>query len=107
MDSDDIEDLKLAQNKIRKLEERIDDLESRIPKKYDEVKFLNYQVRKRILVTGALSDIKISNNFINFNFFFNFRWRGIRRKSFSRLFNETGELKGKILRKFSGKIGKF
>lgn len=55
IDSNIDEDLKLAQDKIKKLEERIDDLENRIPKKYENVKFLNYQVRKRILVTGKIS----------------------------------------------------
>lgn len=45
-------ELKLAQDKIRQLEERINELEQRIPKKYGQVKFLNYQNRKRILVTG-------------------------------------------------------
>lgn len=54
IESNNDEDLKLAQDKIKKLEDRIDDLESRIPKKYDQVKFLNYQVRKRILVTGKV-----------------------------------------------------
>ncbi|CAG9812303.1 unnamed protein product [Chironomus riparius] len=53
IDSNTDEELKLAQDKIKKLEERLDDLECRIPKKYETVKFLNYQVRKRILVTGG------------------------------------------------------
>lgn len=52
------EDLKLALDKIRKLEERVYDLENRVPKKYEKVKFLNYQVRKRILVTGKVHDFK-------------------------------------------------
>jgi len=36
---------------LKKLEERIRDLESRVPKKYPEVKFLSYKDRKRILVS--------------------------------------------------------
>lgn len=44
-------DLRLAQAKIKQLEDRIAELENRLPKKYDEVKFLNYQNRKRILVS--------------------------------------------------------
>jgi UDP-glucuronate decarboxylase len=46
-------ELILAQQKIQDLEKRIEELESRIPKQYDAVKFLNYQNRKRILVTGG------------------------------------------------------
>lgn len=42
-----------AQEKINQLEQRIVELESRIPKKYDEVNFLNYQKRKRVLITGG------------------------------------------------------
>lgn len=43
-------DLKAAQLKIKQLEKRLEELEGRLPKKYDEVRFLNYQNRKRILV---------------------------------------------------------
>lgn len=43
-------DLEAADKKIRELEKRIAELEDRLPKKYDRVKFLNYQNRKRILV---------------------------------------------------------
>lgn len=46
----DTSELKSAQQKIQLLEKRLAELESRLPKKYDEVKFLNYQNRKRILV---------------------------------------------------------
>lgn len=46
----DTSELKAAQQKIQLLEKRLAELESRLPKKYDEVKFLNYQNRKRILV---------------------------------------------------------
>jgi len=63
------------------------------------VKFLNYQVRKRILVTGKvhISDFLKKFQFLylyylKFTSLFHFRRRGIRRKSFSRFFNETGEL---------------
>lgn len=42
--------LKIAQAKIKQLEKRLEELENRLPKQYDEVKFLNYQNRKRILV---------------------------------------------------------
>ena len=66
MDSNNDENLKLAQDKIKKLEERIDDLESRIPKKYESVKFLNYQVRKRILVTGKEHIFKFLKKIFNF-----------------------------------------
>lgn len=44
------DDLEAADKKIRELEKRIAELEDRLPKKYDRVKFLNYQNRKRILV---------------------------------------------------------
>lgn len=37
--------------KIQELEMRLKDIEFRIPKKYPEVKFLNYKDRKRILVS--------------------------------------------------------
>ena len=90
IESDNFDDLKLAHDKIKELEERINDLESRLPKKYEKVKFLNYQVRKRILVTGKVGTTKNSFKFLNLS---NFRWRGIRWKSFSRLFNETGKRK--------------
>lgn len=43
-------DLTVAQMEIQLLKKRIEELENRLPKKYDEVKFLNYQTRKRILV---------------------------------------------------------
>lgn len=44
-------DLTASQLKIRQLEKRLEELENRLPKQYDEVKFLNYQNRKRILVS--------------------------------------------------------
>ena len=47
-------ELKDAQIKIRQLEERIEELELRLPKKYEAVKFLNYHNRKRILVSSRL-----------------------------------------------------
>lgn len=47
-------DLRVAQVRIKQLEERIAELENRLPKKYDEVKFLNYQNRKRILVSAEV-----------------------------------------------------
>lgn len=43
-------ELQASNQKIKQLELRIAELEDRLPKKYDEVKFLNYQNRKRILV---------------------------------------------------------
>lgn len=46
-------DLKIAQAKIKQLEKRLEELENRLPKQYDVVKFLNYQNRKRILVSHA------------------------------------------------------
>lgn len=47
----DTSDLKNANERIKQLEDRIEELEQRLPKKYDAVKFLNYQNRKRILVS--------------------------------------------------------
>lgn len=44
-------ELKIAQAKIKQLEKRLEELENRLPKKYDAVQFLNYQNRKRILVS--------------------------------------------------------
>jgi len=38
-------------SRLLQLEERIRDLESRVPKNYPEVKFLTYKDRKRILVS--------------------------------------------------------
>lgn len=46
-------ELKLAEAKIRSLEKRLEELENRLPKQYDVVKFLNYQNRKRILVSES------------------------------------------------------
>ncbi|KAF2886461.1 hypothetical protein ILUMI_19714 [Ignelater luminosus] len=46
-------DLQEAATKIQELEEKLEILETRIPKKYPEVKFLNYLKKKRILVTGG------------------------------------------------------
>nr|CAH7740945.1 unnamed protein product [Callosobruchus chinensis] len=42
-----------AYKKIEALEEKIIHLESRIPKTYPDVKFLNYVKRKRVLITGG------------------------------------------------------
>lgn len=47
-------ELRVAQMKIKLLEQRIVELENRLPKKYGEVKFLNYQTRKRIMVSVTL-----------------------------------------------------
>lgn len=54
----DRNELKRAQLKIQELERRLYTLEmalkEHIPKKlFDEVKFLNYQNRKKILITGG------------------------------------------------------
>lgn len=49
-------DLLVAEQKIKQLEKRIEELENRLPKKYDEVRFLNYQNRKRILVSSEISE---------------------------------------------------
>jgi UDP-glucuronate decarboxylase len=48
-------DLEAAQEKIRLLEEKIDQLESRLPPKqvFPKIKFLGYKDRKRILITGG------------------------------------------------------
>lgn len=46
-------ELRAAQLKIKLLEQRIGELENRLPKKYGEVKFLNYQTRKRIMVSAT------------------------------------------------------
>lgn len=40
-----------AAQKIKHLEHKIEQLESRIPKQFPDVKFLNYRERKRILVS--------------------------------------------------------
>lgn len=40
----------VAQKSIEMLEKRLAELEARLPKPYEEVKFLNYKNRKRILV---------------------------------------------------------
>lgn len=47
-------ELKAAQLKIKQLERRIAGLEGRLPKKYEAVRKLNYQNRKRILVRKDL-----------------------------------------------------
>jgi hypothetical protein len=47
----DKNELRVAQDKIKQLENRIAELEQRMPKKFEAVKFLNYQNRKRILIT--------------------------------------------------------
>lgn len=88
-------DIKLAQDKIRQLEARIRELEDRIPKKYGRVKFLNYQNRKRILVTGedCCNFGGLWKGIEDFCLVF-FRWCRIRWKSFSGFFNGTGELDG-------------
>lgn len=52
-DAEKISALDDASLRIRELEEKIDTLEARVPKKYPEVKFLNYLARKRILITGG------------------------------------------------------
>ncbi|XP_077293636.1 UDP-xylose synthase [Arctopsyche grandis] len=49
----DITDLADAKKKIADLEAKLESLEIRIPKKYPDVKYLNYKLRKRILVTGG------------------------------------------------------
>jgi hypothetical protein len=46
--------LRIAEQRIKQLENRIEELEQRLPKKYEAVKFLNYQNRKRILVNHAI-----------------------------------------------------
>lgn len=43
-----------ASLRIRDLEDKINILESRVPKHYPEVKFLNYLTRKRILVRSYI-----------------------------------------------------
>lgn len=47
-------ELKKAHQRIKELERKVDQLESRIPQKFTDVKFLNYQMRKRILVSFTL-----------------------------------------------------
>ncbi|XP_022900841.1 UDP-glucuronic acid decarboxylase 1 [Onthophagus taurus] len=42
-----------ANDRIQELEARLDRFESRVPKKYPQVKSLNYIARKRILITGG------------------------------------------------------
>ncbi|CAH0557485.1 unnamed protein product [Brassicogethes aeneus] len=45
--------LKEATIRIQELEEKLSNFESRVPKTYPDVKFLNYVKRKRILITGG------------------------------------------------------
>lgn len=47
-----LEFLNDASERIQELEEKLQTLESRIPKTYPEVKFLNYLNRRRILVNA-------------------------------------------------------
>lgn len=42
-----------AQQRIKELEAQIKKLEARIPQRYPDVTFLNYKLRKRILITGG------------------------------------------------------
>ncbi|XP_047739194.1 UDP-glucuronic acid decarboxylase 1-like, partial [Hyalella azteca] len=42
-----------ALTKLKELESRFKDLEVQVPKKYPDVRFLNYKDRKRILITGG------------------------------------------------------
>lgn len=51
----DIKSLDEALVKIKDLEQRLKDIEYRIPKKYPEVKFLTFKDRKRILVSQQWS----------------------------------------------------
>lgn len=44
------EDLEAASLRLTELEEKLFSLEAKVPKKYPEVKFLNYVAKKRILV---------------------------------------------------------
>lgn len=46
--------LRRAEQRIRELEKRLYDLEKRLPVKFEEVNFLNYQKKKRILVRKHL-----------------------------------------------------
>lgn len=43
--------LRLAEQRIKLLERKIQELEKRLPVKFEEVNFLNYQNKKRILVS--------------------------------------------------------
>lgn len=58
-------ELRVAQQKIKLLEQRLEELEKRLPKKYGEVKFLNYQTRKRIMVRASallvLTEYQLNN----------------------------------------------
>lgn len=51
VDHVEITNLNEAKRRIRVLEEKLANLELRIPKKFPDVKFLNYHSRKRILVS--------------------------------------------------------
>ncbi|XP_026466157.1 UDP-glucuronic acid decarboxylase 1-like isoform X2 [Ctenocephalides felis] len=42
-----------AKKRIFELESKLRELEARMPKKHPDVRFLNYQARKRILITGG------------------------------------------------------
>jgi len=48
-----IKDLHEAKERIRVLEEKLKSLEARVPKAFPDVKFLAYQSKKRILVSGG------------------------------------------------------
>lgn len=50
----DINSIEEAKNKIRELEIRIKQLEGGNPRRFPDVKFLNYRTRKRILVSSQL-----------------------------------------------------
>lgn len=50
----DINTIEEAKNKIRELEIRIKQLEGGNPRRFPDVKFLNYRTRKRILVSSQL-----------------------------------------------------
>ncbi|XP_049821927.1 UDP-glucuronic acid decarboxylase 1 isoform X2 [Aethina tumida] len=45
--------LQEASMRIKELEQRLNAVDSRVPKTYPDVKFLNYVTRKRILITGG------------------------------------------------------
>lgn len=47
----EINNLLDAKRRIRELEDKLSSLEFRIPKKFPDVKFLNYHSRRRILVS--------------------------------------------------------
>lgn len=81
-------ELKKAHQRIKELERKVDQLESRIPQKFTDVRFLNYQMRKRILVSFYRCFCKNQKAYHITNFVDNW-WSWVCWLPFSGLSNET------------------